>query len=305
MVECVKRWLGLALLSMISGCYPEFGFVASDAAPSDTASVSDTSLPDTFVADTSADSIFPGEETAPDTAIADSEIADTAKADTFVPPADTGPLIGCASSTAAFCRDFESVSSVSSGWDGSYLRGGGVLNLDTTRSRSASHSMYSFLPVVSTEASANVHKAFIASSATRPMALEFWVYFDVIPTGTGPLVTKITRDMANRGVAIYVGYNTFAVDVNSPTGTVNFRMPAGAVSAGRWMHVRFETMLSATTTGWFKLYVDNMTTPALERSSIATTTVTATDTKINVGLYDGSNALAIKAWYDDVAFYWL
>jgi hypothetical protein len=303
MVGCVRRSLGLALLSMISGCYPEFGFAPSDAEPADTHSISDTT-----VVDTAIDGIFPSEDVADSAAfdswMPDTLLPDTFTPDTFMPPVDTGPPVGCTSSAAAFCRDYEGVSSVISGWDDSYLRGGGVLNLDSTRSKSPTHSMYSFLPVVSTEASANVHKAFLASSATRPMALDFWVYFDVIPTGTGPLVTKITRDAANRGVSIYVGYGTFAVDVNSPTGTVNIRMP-GTVSAGRWMHVRFETMLSATTTGWFKLYVDNMMTPALERSSIATTTVTATDTKINVGLYDGSNALAIKAWYDDVAFFWL
>jgi hypothetical protein len=71
------------------------------------------------------------------------------------------------------------------------------------------------------------------------------------------------------------------------------------------MHVRFETMLSETTTGWFKLYVDDLSAPKLERAGIATTTVTATDTKINVGLYDGSNVTAVKAWFDDVAFFWL
>jgi len=135
------------------------------------------------------------------------------------------------------------------------------------------------------------------------MAVDFWVYVDVVPTGSGPMLIKISRASANRGVSLYLGGGGLAVDVNAPSGTTNHRMPGG-LSAGRWYHVRFATVLSSTSAGWFKLYVDDMAMPALERAG-ATTTVDGTDVKLNVGLYDGSNATAVKAWYDDVAFHWL
>jgi len=296
------RWLGLAMLPTIVGCYPEFSFATTDAAAADDTAIV---VSDTAREDVATDAIFPGEDTgtvATDSAMIDSAMIDSAKPDTFVLPVDTGPPVGCGGSTAIFCRDFEGVTGAASGWDDSYLLGGGAVNLDSTHVRSPTKAMYTFLPTSTGEVAANVHKLFTASSASRPMALDFWVYFDVIPTGSGPLFAKISR--ASRGVTLYVGASTLNVDAMGPT-TTNYKLTTRTISAGTWYHLRIEAVLSPVNTGWFKLYVDNMTTPALEKSAIATTSSTGTDVKVNLGLYNNEAGNAIKTWYDDVAFSFL
>jgi hypothetical protein len=292
----VGRLVGLALVSAILGCYPEFSFVADDAG---------TSPIDTSVVDVANDAIFPADDTT--SPMVDTAVVDTAKADTFVPPMDTAPPPdGCAALSGwAFCRDFDDASSVGAGWVGTYTTGTSAVFLDSYRSRSPTVSMKSSVGPSTGESAGNVHTKFTASTALRPMAIDLWAWFDKVPTGDGPLFVKLTRESANRGISIYLGLNGLAVDVNEPGGTQNYPMP-GTLSASRWYHIRLETVLTASTTsGWFKLYVDDMATPKLTKTGIGTTTVDGTDVKLNVGYYIATAPVGYNAWIDDVAFYWL
>lgn len=294
------RFAILATLSALLGCtYPEFGF-AGDAVVADVGvedSTIDTGAPlDTSVVDeVSSDSIFPTDD------VADTTSTDTFKPDTAMPP-DTSDKVGCMGSTSVFCVDFDgSGATPLTGWDDSYLRGSGALTLDTTLFRSPTRSLLTTMPIGTGEVSANVHKVFVASAETRPMALEFSVRFDKVPTIAGPLVAKLGRGSGGRGVALYLGVNTFGIDAMGPTGTTNYRMP-GTVPANTWIRVRIEAMLSPTS-GWLKLVVNGKT--ETYQSGIPTAGAAGTDVKVNLGLYESDPPTAIKAYFDDVTFDWL
>lgn len=284
----------LWLLPTIVGCYPEFGFVAEDAGATP---VADTSVDDALP----SDAIFPTDDTAVAT--------DTAKPDTYVPPADTGTDApkpsGCAGLSGwTFCRDFDSATTPGSGWVDTYLVGGGSLTLDSMYYRSASRSLRSSLPATtSAESAANAHTTLTAPSESTQVALDFWVRFSAIPSGDGPMFAKIARASSSRGITLYVGRNSIAVDASGPTSTTNYPLPR-ALSTNTWYHVRIETLLSPTN-GSFKLFVDDMTSPAVQKSAIPTASGTGVDIKINAGFYNAGTVSAMNAWFDDVAVYWL
>lgn len=294
------RWgtVALVLLPAIVGCYPEFGFAPRDADPP----TDDTAVVDAIANDASNDAIFPVDDTAAST--------DSASPDTFVPPTDMGvdttpPPSGCAGLSGwTFCRDFDSATTPGSGWVDTYIVGGGSLTFDTTYFRSATKSLRSSLPASSgVESAGNAHTTLTASSESRQVALDFWVRFSVVPSGDGPMFAKIARASSSRGVTLYVGRNSIAVDASGPTSTTNYPLPR-SLSTNTWYHVRLETLLS-TTSGSFKLFVDDMTTAAVQKSGIPTAGGTGVDIKINAGFYNAGTVSAMNAWFDDVAVYWL
>jgi hypothetical protein len=67
--------------------------------------------------------------------------------------------------------------------------------------------------------------------------------------------------------------------------------------------VRLETLLTTTSTGWFKLYVGDMTTQAVQKSGIETAGGTGNDVKINAGYYNNGTVSSMDSWFDDVAVY--
>lgn len=299
---------GLLLTAWLTaGCaFPDYTF----ATRTDSATVApeDTSAIDSSIADTESDSIFPTDDTAPgDSTVKDTTVVDTTPPkDTMV--VDTGPpKTGCAVLSSMFCRDWDSSGATAfTGWMGNYIRGGGGLTVDTVIFRSGPRSLQALLPANdgSFEASANLDHTFTATSESKGMYLDFWARFDGIPGVSGPLVAKLSRGAGGRGLALYLGKGHFAVDAMGPAGTTNYEM-TGVLPSNTWIHVRLEAVLSMTTSGSFKLFIDDMTTPNVSKSGIATTNSGGTDVKLNLGFYNSDPDSGRKAWFDDVQFDWM
>src|SRR5205085_7583876 len=114
---------------------------------------------------------------------------------------------------------------------------------------------------------------------------------------------KLSRGAGGRGLALYMGKSHLAVDAMGPSSTTNHEM-VGALPINTWVHIRLEAVLSSTS-GSFKLFIDDMTTPNVSKSGIPTTNSGGTDVKVNLGLYNSDPDPARKAWFDDVQFDWM
>lgn len=297
-----------ALLVVIAaGCaFPDYAFAPET--PRETAIEEADSAPDGSIADTATDGIFPLDDTTTETS-ADTAVVDTAKPDTKPDTmmSDTGSKTGCAASTAMFCRDWDaSGGTPTTGWEDSYLTGGGGLFLDGAFTVSSPKSLLSALPSSAggADLSASLQASFTAPTPTTPMVLDFWGRFDGIPSGSGPLIAKLSRGPGGRGLALYAGDGHLAIDAMGPASTQNYPMTR-AMPINVWSHIRLEATLSATASGAFKLFVDDMITPAVAKSGIPTTSGIGVDVKLNVGLYADQADSARKAWFDDVTFGWM
>ncbi len=319
-VSCLRAAAGALVLV---GCgYPEFRFVSADGSGDATAiettavaDAADAAVERVEVEDDTADDARPDPtdttqptdttvfDVRPDT-MPDGRDAADAPLDTR-DAADMGSPTGCATSTELLCREFENSTEPTYAWTGNYKVGASTYSIDPTYFISPTHSFLSTIVVSSGEIAASVHRTFTAASNTTPMHADFWVRFDVIPGAgsKGPLFFKLARGTGGRGVALYVGDGGITVDALGVSPTTSYKAPT-ALSAGTWIHLRLEAQLVMATTGWLKLYVNDMTTPAVSKSNVSTTDLDETDVKVTIGLYDSPATAAVKAWYDDVKFGW-
>jgi hypothetical protein len=310
----VRAWGGFAAVPLIAaGCaFPDYAFEARNdvgVTVDSATSPGDTNV----VSDSSSDVIFPTDDTSMPPGDSTVTMMDTTVVDTGTPP-DTTPVMdtappkmGCAALSSMFCRDWDSSGATAfTGWMGNYIRGGGSITVDTSVFRSGPRAMMSTIPASDgvTEVSANVDQQFTAPSATKGWYYDFWARFETIPSISGPLVAKVSRYSSGRGLALYLGKDHLGVDAMGPSGTTGYQM-VGTLTPGAWVHIRLEGVLS-TTSGSFKLFVNDMVTPNISKSGIPTTSADGTDVKINLGFYNSEpDPSTRKAYFDDVQFDWM
>lgn len=302
---------GLLLgLVLAAGCnYPEFGFSEGG----DASSAEDTAAPaeDTAAADSGSDMdstvADSGTDSGVDSTVADS-MPDTTKPDA---PVEVGPTVGCIG-THVFCDDFEKSAKPESAWSGGlYIASTGSMVFDgSSATRSPTHAPLSTVPASSGDAggvdmAAQLVRVFDAPSTSTPMRLDFWVRVDSTYTGTAMLLAKMQRGTTGRGVEVGLADGAFYVGLLG-AGTSKYSTPKHAPSLGKFMHVRLEATLLVGTTGFGRIYVDDMTTPVAELTGYSTTDSTEATTKVLVGLYTNEfNPSVYRARYDDVSFDWL
>jgi hypothetical protein len=298
-------------LVLLAGCnYPEFAFLAD--APTDSPSVPDSDSDSLSDSDSDSESLSDADsdsdsdsESLSDSAV-DSMVVDT-KPDA---PLDTGPTVGCIG-THLFCDDFEKSAKPESAWPGLYIASTGTMIFDGSGiARSPTHAPLSTVPASSGDAggvdmAAQLVRTFDAPSTSTPMRLDFWVRVDSTYTGTAMLLAKLQRGTTGRGVEVGFAGGGFYVGLLGASGS-KYSTPKSAPTLGKFMHVRLEASLVVGTTGFGRIYVDDMTTPLASLSGYSTTDSTEATTKVLVGLYTNEfNPSSYRARYDDVSFDWL
>lgn len=299
--------------ALLAGCsYPQYDFVPTEPGvdtgePEDTSVVvvEDTSIDAT---DAKPDAKLDASETAVDSSVTDtSVVVDSGPKDTGVVdtgPKDTGPTVGCASITATFCADFDSVSSVSSTWSGADTVASGTVAFDTT-ARSSPKSFLATVPA-SSFASAFLWKDFVAATTTTAMRADAWIMLDsaTAPSTTGShFLLKLERTSGSTGDGVTVSIDNAGLYADRiGTSYEAFRL-SYTVKPGTWMHVRMDAVIH-TTSGALTVWIDDMTTPLLVKTGISTAQSDTTGRTLVAGLLAQNTNAAFRARFDDVSFSW-
>lgn len=229
-----------------------------------------------------------------DSAVDDSSVADTAVAETLV----EAPR-GCAALGAhEFCQDFDSVATPELGWSDKSVTALGLIALDKP-GYSGAHALLAETRADAMNVQlANVYREFTAPSADAMMRVEAWIKLEVAAVDTqGGYLIKVARQ--GDGVSLSLGKSGLYTEVGGTTYQ-EFAI-ARSVPVGVWFHAKLEVKLHVTA-GSINIYIDDMTTPAFNKSGISTVQAESTARKLAVGLYSGRTTTAMRARFDDVTF---
>lgn len=282
------RILLVASLSVCGCAFPEFDFVPSDSALADTSVSADVAAGDTGVV------IL--EDTSTDTLVSEATVVDTAAMDT---PADA-PRTGCAAALHDYCVDWDSSTEPTFGWSAFYLNNGGKLAVDPA-AFSPTRSLLTTLPAGGGVGAAAVSRALVAPADDTLARIDLRVRFDA-PTYAGSvMLVKLQRE--NHGASIWMGsgglfYEAFGVTYRSAG------IPR-VVTPGTWHHLRLEANLK-TSAATVRVFVDDMSMPAVAVNDVSTVLTLGKDRQLAVGPY--VDATSYGAWsvrYDDVSLDWL
>ncbi len=259
------------------GCsYPEFGF--DEQPPIDSA-----------LADAATDAL------PIDTALTDSLPIDTA-------PVDTGPR-GCTGSTAVFCIDFSKSIEPHDGWSGSRLAPTGTLTLENTAPHSAPNNLFASTKSALTDyIDANVYKSLTAPALDRDARIEVWMKLPAKPTGSGKFfLVRYQRAGAGDGISLEIDATGFFLEVFG--GAYAQRRTSIAVPIDRWFQVRIDARLKYVG-GEARVWIDDMTTPAMEATALSTLETDSLGRQLTVGIFASEAASDFAARFDDVSFNW-
>jgi hypothetical protein len=280
----------LVTLACVGCGYPDFAFRAQgDAAPSDAIVLDDTSVPETAEDDANADASSDDTSVGPDTTVAE-VLPDVA--------IDTAPVSPC-KTAHLFCADFDGSSDVKTGWSSNYVVGGGTIGVDPA-AMTKPNAFVATLPDGMTTASALLAYDFTAKSTSAPLRLDADVRLSAASYGTGTenvILFKVQRGTSGSGIGLTLaetGFRLFATG----SSTTAYDVPK-AVKADTWYHVRIECLLDPTN-GWFKVYVDDTTTPLLSKTGVSTIDTPDTGQQMIAGLYGWMSSHALSVRFDDV-----
>lgn len=294
------RWFAVTVLA--TGCsYPEYAFAPRDAAVDSV--VIDSVTQDSLLVDSSV----PPETTAgtamldtrPD-ATTDSGTKPDTTADTAKDaPADTPMLREC-DLKHTYCNDFDISTSPATGWDGNFTSAGATTVLDTTTYTSASTSLLASVGTSATTAAGMVSKNLTVATSSSSIRVEVDIKLDSLSYG-GPgnvIILKLQRSDKGDGVSLTVGTSGLTLEAQG-SGTVKW--PVTGVTAGKWFHVRLDAVLH-TTAGSAKVWIDDMTTPKVDKSGLSSAEVDDTSRQVLFGLFAYLGSSPFKAHYDDASF---
>lgn len=229
-----------------------------------------------------------------DAAVDSALIADTAVTDT--PVADTATSTGCTALGAHFfCHDFDKAMVATDGWPESNVSALGSVTLVPS-----DHSGPNALLAETKVDAAALQTAHLSREMTSPGVdtvgrVDLWIKLELTSiTSNGGYLFKWSR--GGDGVTLSLGAGGLYVE----TKATDYPVPK-AVPPGKWMHVRIEAKLHPTT-GWFALYIDDLTTPVLKKVDVHTTTTQGLDRRFTIGLYASRNGATLRAYYDDITF---
>jgi hypothetical protein len=284
--------------------YPEFGFTPADAAD-DTAMPIDvgSDVGDTATAEDAPKgdaALDTASETATDTGSIDTLVSDTFVSDTLVTDTVvTDTVTGfCASSTHAFCNDFDgSATEVTFGWTSSETLGSGAVNLDSTAKSAPSSMRATFTaPSGTTSDEATVYRTLTAPTAGSLTRYEADVMVDAAAYSgvQGTLLMKLQR---SGGTGVGVGIDPDGLYVELVGATYFWQQIPLSVAAGSWFHVKVETTMLVSG-GTVQVWIDG--TLGADLSGKSTVDVEGTSRSIVVGLYGDSPIATFGARYDNV-----
>ena len=303
----------LCLAICATACsYPDFAFVSDDAGASGQDSTTTDVASDGVAHDTSDSTLTDSTSETIDSAIVDTGV-DSAIDDSGFDVRDTldtapdAPLDavvthGCAGSTALFCDDYDTSSTAWSLFDGTNVLGAGTIELDTTFVVSSPSSFLSTLGVASVESSASMDKQFTAPTPGAFCVLDVWIRVEVGSDPDGIELFKI-QGFGTGGKGVGLLLDSTGLDVET-VGSPGTDYPVGvAVPTGRFVHYRMMADL-VMTAAHVTLWMDDMTTPVLDRTDASTAPSTpVSQYVVIVGAYSNVSVTTdFHARFDDVTF---
>jgi hypothetical protein len=315
MLLAVRPLLLFVCLLGVAGCgFPEFAVTPGDGGTVDgeilvndgtdsAGGVDDTALDgtpvradtaDTAVADRAGDTSITKTDSAPiDTAVVDS-----------AREAEAATPVGCADRTELFCVDWDTTASPEAPFDNNkQIVTPGEIGLETTNPISPPNRFYASVgPGAASIIEARVFKAFTSPATGTEMRADLWLQVDSasFPTINGEVVlVKLEPSGVGDGVTLSMDNGGFFVNrigIDYQRYFVAYR-----ITPNRWIHVRMDVVLK-TTGGLFRLWMDDMTKPLVDKVGISTATSDTNARMFNVGLFAQNPTGVFKARFDDVTF---
>ncbi|MGZ3417964.1 MAG: hypothetical protein ACXWUG_19840 [Polyangiales bacterium] len=267
--------------------YPEFGFRSGDAA------ATDEGLVDTSEADSAIDSLFVDTSTS-DSGSDDGTVADADALDTAAPR-------GCAL-PHDFCQDFDSVTApTEGGWTGNFSDGTGAFALDDTTSTSSPKSLRVTVPLGSVTESAMLERNITITSSTTVIRIEADIMVPSLswPGADSLIMFKLQRSSAGDGVSLVAAGGKLEIAAQTDASWVSW--PLTGIVAGKWFHVRIEASLHPTA-GVVRAWIDDMTTPQVDKTGVVTANADDLPRRLLVGLFAWKSSSPFRANYDDVSY---
>ena len=286
------RTLFLVASLLACGCdYPIFLFVPDVDSGGDDGAIALDGSTDARPTDSSSSEggIDARTDAAGDTVVGDAR-SDTTVADA---PSDTPTDVlvtkGCAGSVHVFCADFDAVLTPESGWTDTNLVGGGSNLLDRAVFTSPSASYVARIPASAlSEAGASLNEDFSLASPTPLLRAELLVRLDAATYAQETLLVKIA-----------IGPSGLVMNIVGTPSSGSF--PLLVTKPNVWLRLKLEVVLATGTGGSAKAYVDDKLLAT--QTGVATTTSTASNARMVVGLYQFSTPIAaVTANFDDVTF---
>lgn len=282
-------------LAFVACSYPEFSFT-----PSDTGAVVDSAVDSTSPVDSAVDTFVELDTSEPDTTVADTAI-DVVDAADARDTADTKPPSGC-ELTHDFCQNFDSVTTPTANWTGNFAAAGGALALDNTTSVSSPNSLRATIPSATVTASAMVHKSITIASSGTVIRVDADVMLpSVTYGGTGtPMLLKVQRGGSGDGIGLAIDPDV-GPEIVAQTDSSWRTWPLTGIVAGKWFHLRIDVVLHPTA-GSVKAWVDDMTTPQVNATAIASANVDDLSRQLILGLFAYMSAAPFRVHFDDVSY---
>ena len=239
-----------------------------------------------------------------DTAASDISLTDGA--DTIGDSMEDTVPAGCAFSTALFCVDFDFGGPPEAAFGSKDIVLPGHLSLEASGAHSFPNLLLASAAPSGSDSAvrANVLKNFTAASTDTPVRVEMYIKLEsvVYPSSSGIAnLFKLERSAgAGDGVTFSIGDSGLFVE-RIAGDYERFPITAYMPKANVWMHVRMDVVLQVTG-GSVKVWIDDMTTPVVDRSSISTAIKNATGRLFTVGLYAEKQTAPFRARFDDIKF---
>lgn len=290
----MRRTLATLLpLAFVACSYPEFSFT-----PTDTGVLVDSAVDSTSPVDSGIDTFVELDSNEPDTA---ADVVDAADAADARDTADTRPPRGC-ELTHDFCQNFDGVTSPSENWTGNFSAAGGALALDNTTAVSSPSSLRATIPSATVTASAMVHKSITITSSGTVIRVDADVMLPSLTYGgTNTLMLlKVQRGGSGDGIGLAFDPDIGA-EIVAQTDSSWRTWPLTGVVAGKWFHLRIDAVLHPTT-GSVKAWVDDMTTPQVNATAVASANVDDLSRQLILGLFAYMSAAPFRVHFDDVSY---
>jgi hypothetical protein len=237
-----------------------------------------------------------------DSGAADSGAADSTAVDSDV-AADTAEPRGCGGAAVPgqlLCADFDSVTAPGDRFNkGSLLLGAASFGFDNSVSYSAPNSLRVQLVDDTTTfpQSAMVQHEFLTNSDTSIVTIDTWLYLTAATYTRAGGIHLLDVGITNASIndAAYVALGPNGLELGNALTPIGTAVPA----TDRWVHVRFDAALHPTN-GTLRLFVDDMTTPKVQRVNAKTSNLIDRNRSSSVGVSSAQGSKAVTIRYDDV-----
>jgi len=225
--------------------------------------------------------------------------SDTMIPDTFLPPIDAPvPTVGCKGAGHLFCADFEGITKPTEGWTSLGHSDGASIDLSTDRSFSPKTSLKTTVTGTSDQF-ATLETTFKTGKNTG-FRVDMRLYAPSVPTSRGFIRLLMVRDMSTMHSLAFSLDDSSTHWLVEAVGSVGMYPSTAPLPIAKWVHVRLEVALIDGGFGPFKVFLDDMSTPAMTGAALGSSYPSAI--QLTVGPQSIKTSDVLTTYIDDVTF---